>query len=170
MPEGFVKHPTIDLWCNRDGRVFIPGGPRHREHITYGTLNKKGYYVVQRDGIQYRVNRLIAETFIPNPESKPTVDHINRDRSDNRVENLRWATLSEQKNNSSLVIGRLQLGVRQSESPEEYTLAWREYAHKNIYMYGPVRRWRNTHPEWRGEHWKAVQKHCQECRGRRIKE
>lgn len=36
------------------------------------------------------LHMLIAKTFIPNPEDKPTVDHINRDRSDNRVENLQW--------------------------------------------------------------------------------
>lgn len=47
----------------------------------------------------WRVARLIAECFIPIPEGKPTVDHINRIRTDNRVENLRWATYREQNLN-----------------------------------------------------------------------
>lgn len=44
----------------------------------------------------YSAHRLIAETFIPNPESKPTVNHLNTITWDNRVCNLEWATQSEQ--------------------------------------------------------------------------
>ena len=41
------------------------------------------------------IHRLVATTFIPNHENKKQVDHINRIRNDNRVENLRWATAKE---------------------------------------------------------------------------
>ena len=43
--------------------------------------------------------------FLPNPENKPTIDHLNRNRKDNRVENLRWATHSEQRITSPVPIG-----------------------------------------------------------------
>ena len=49
------------------------------------------------------IHRLIAEAFIPNPENKPTVDHKNGNRLDNSIDNLRWATYSEQNSRFNTV-------------------------------------------------------------------
>ena len=47
------------------------------------------------------IHRIVGKAFLPNQENKPTVDHINRDQTDNRACNLRFATHSEQQYNTS---------------------------------------------------------------------
>lgn len=64
-----------------------------------GTSNRKGYINVglRKDNKNYNfsVHRLVAIMFIPNPEDKKEVNHINGIKDDNRVENLEWMTPSE---------------------------------------------------------------------------
>jgi hypothetical protein len=64
--------------------------------ILKSELDKSGYPVVtlskDRKTRTYKVHRLVAKAFIPNPDNLPQIDHINCIRYDNRPENLRWCT------------------------------------------------------------------------------
>ncbi len=73
--------------------------PNQKTKILKNHINKYGYFQVTLsiNGTRFlkRINRLVAESFIPNIESKPCVNHINGIKTDNRVENLEWVTYSE---------------------------------------------------------------------------
>ena len=92
-------HPTLDILVSSVGEVFVPANGGNKAHWTFGSKNNRGYLQVKINGKVYKVHRLVAETFIPNPENKPQVDHISRIKT-NDVENLRWTTPAENSRNT----------------------------------------------------------------------
>jgi hypothetical protein len=78
----------------------------YKEKVLKPLTGRNNYFAVNlyNDGFSktYDIHKLVASAFIPPVENKPEIDHINRDCYDNRLENLRWATRSEQNINRNV--------------------------------------------------------------------
>ena len=87
----------------------------------------KGYVVIKLNNKPYKKHRIIAEQFIENddPTTKTQVDHINHDKSDYRIENLRWISNKENCRNKSKHSGIEYTFVK--ELNEETTIEINEY-------------------------------------------
>lgn len=92
------------------GRVIGLKKLHHPAHIMSQEITENGYLRVGlfRNGRQSKrsVHRIVAEAFIPNPDGKPQVNHINGARTDNRACNLEWCTPSENIAHSYRELGR----------------------------------------------------------------
>jgi hypothetical protein len=72
---------------------------KEKHKILKECQRRDGYIECSLNRRQYQKHRLIALQFIPNPKQLKQVDHINHIRSDNRIENMRWVSRSENQLN-----------------------------------------------------------------------
>lgn len=96
VPVCILGDPKYEYEASTEGRVrtkrnkFIMNGYRMEGYNRYSIAQNGDRITLTVGG-----NRIIATTFIPNPNNLPVVDHKNEIRNDDRVENLRWATYKQ---------------------------------------------------------------------------
>lgn len=119
-----------DLYsAEEDGRIY--------SHISnkYLTPNYNRRYLkftLCKDGIREDkdVHRLVALTFIPNPENKPKIDHIDRNKHNNAVSNLKWATSAE--NSANLPIYNTNKSGEQNIGTKRSVVKGKEYLYYSV--------------------------------------
>lgn len=108
---------------NKAGRIIKPRISKHGYLRLFASVHQVKTYV--------SVHRAVAIAFIPNPENKPQVNHKNCIKSDNRLENLEWATASENSSHHHKVkpvnynrpnLGRL--GINSFRHKEVYQISF----------------------------------------------
>ena len=91
------------------GRIRNSVTKHIKTQIFDGHYYKFGYdYVENKTRYRgwYRVHKAVALAFIPNPDNKPTVNHIDGDTSNNKIENLEWATYKYQAQHATEILHR----------------------------------------------------------------
>ena len=84
------SHPRIEERDGRDGAVsYLVKGRWMKQQL------RNGYLRVCLSGKHYSVHRLVAESFIPNPDGKSYINHRDGNKSNNLISNLEWCTAKE---------------------------------------------------------------------------
>lgn len=139
--DGYFVTDDGRVWSTKSNRFLKP------------ELDRYGYVKITLSGIPKSrtttVHRLVAEAFIPNPENLATVNHINEDKTDNRVENLEWMSV---KNNNNYGTRNIRMSISKCHNPviqinPDGTEVWHR---------GVKEAWRAT-----GVRWSQIARACQ---------
>ena len=100
------KHPTLDILVREDGAIYKKD-MSGKYRWTFGVVHdKRGYLSTRIQNKNYKMHRIVAETFLPNPNNLPQIDHKDRNHQNNSVYNLRWCdnkTNNRNKTNNKCV-------------------------------------------------------------------
>ena len=108
---GRVKALEKKRLCNQFGGFCIS-----KEKIMKFGIDKNGYYLINlsknNKTSTKRVSRIVAETFISNPDNFPQVNHINGIKTDNNASNLEWCTDNENKKHAFRTGLKSHIGIK----------------------------------------------------------
>lgn len=101
--EWFPIKNYPNYFINKNGVVYfagsVSGNYRRKSRFITATLTKIGYYKVSLNKTNVFLHKIVAETFVDNPNNYTEIDHIDGNPRNNTISNLRWVTHKENLNN-----------------------------------------------------------------------
>lgn len=93
-------------------QVSSKGRIKRDNHLIKPVIQKTGYLCISlcKNGVSktYRVHKLIAKVFIPNPNNYQSINHKNGNKQDNRIENLEWCTQAYNNWHARFILNKKQ--------------------------------------------------------------
>lgn len=96
----FEETEKKQYFVSSAGRVKSVTKSNSKERIMKPSQRTDDYYSITINEKTYKIHRLVGQTFVPNPENKPQINHKNGDKNVNDAENLEWMTSSENNRHS----------------------------------------------------------------------
>ena len=125
VPTKFIKYEITE-----EGQVYFKGKPL-KSHNRGNKTSKGGRY--QAVNISHYddngkfvkqtkeyVHRLVAEAFIPNPDNLPDIDHIDENKENNHVSNLRWSSRADNMSRNGFPEGTIREWKRGNRNADKY--------------------------------------------------
>jgi hypothetical protein len=97
-----------------------PVGSKGEQYLAVALYNEE-------KKLHIKIHKLVAEYFLTNPDNLPCIDHINRNKIDNRAENLRWASYQTNAINQTRKVGRLNQKYIYETKSNNYLVNIRRY-------------------------------------------
>ena len=139
--EWFDIPGHLNYMIRKDGEIYFKGCKGIRRYrkpqMVKKFLGQIGYYMVHLDGKIQTLHRLLALTFIPNPNNKPEVDHIDGNRTNNDLSNLRWVTHKENLNNPVSVQREIESHTGKTSNIKGRVKVWIDKENKKYMMVCP---------------------------------
>lgn len=120
-------NPSEVVESSEKGYFVSPNGNVYNRHgdVMQGGIGRCGYRYIILNRKHKNVHRLVAESFIPNPDNLPCVNHIDGNKLNNSVNNLEWCTRSEN------VLHSFENGLQRKVTNQYGTFGVKKYGNKN---------------------------------------
>lgn len=114
VKQAIYRGKLINAYVSTDGKMFDMDMKEKSYFRRKSRPKDIGYLCIRCEGVVYLVHRAVAETFIPNPDNLPTVNHKLGDKTKNGVDDLEWMSYSDNNKHA------IDMGLRKPLSCDKH--------------------------------------------------